>query len=308
MKPLRIAIVGFGKIARDQHVPAIAANPRLELAATVTRGGTGIDAVPCFADHREMLRSIDGLDAAVVSTPPSARYAIASDCLEAGLHTLLEKPPGVTLGEVDDLARIASSRELTLYASWHAQHNPAVSAAAELVGAQPPRSLDIVWHEDVRKWHPGQAWVWEPGGFGVFDPGINALSIASRIVPAPLILQQAELTVPANKQMPIAASLGFANGYTASFDWRHSGGERWTIAMQTAEGLRISLLDGGARLEVDGTTVAGADTGEGEYPSIYARFVDLLDARQSEVNVDPLRIVADAFMMARRVSGDAFLD
>jgi hypothetical protein len=44
--------------------------------------------------------------------------------------------------------------------------------------------VEIVWHEDVRKWHPGQQWIWEPGGFGVFDPGINALSIATRIFPA----------------------------------------------------------------------------------------------------------------------------
>ena len=41
MRPLNIAIIGFGKIAADQHVPAIAGNPRLELAATVSRSGAG---------------------------------------------------------------------------------------------------------------------------------------------------------------------------------------------------------------------------------------------------------------------------
>ncbi len=34
MKPIRTAIIGFGKIAEDQHVPAIAGNPRFELAAS----------------------------------------------------------------------------------------------------------------------------------------------------------------------------------------------------------------------------------------------------------------------------------
>ena len=39
MTPLRIGIVGLGKIAADQHIPAIAENPRFTLAATVSRSG-----------------------------------------------------------------------------------------------------------------------------------------------------------------------------------------------------------------------------------------------------------------------------
>ena len=41
----------------------------------------------------------------------------------------------------------------------------------------------IIWKEDVHHWHPGQRWIWEPGGFGVFDPGINALSVLTEILP-----------------------------------------------------------------------------------------------------------------------------
>ena len=42
--------------------------------------------------------------------------------------------------------------------------------------------MRIDWRESVRKWHPGQEWVWEPGGFGVCDPGINAMSIFTEIM------------------------------------------------------------------------------------------------------------------------------
>ncbi|HJU77184.1 MAG TPA: gfo/Idh/MocA family oxidoreductase, partial [Sphingomicrobium sp.] len=45
MKPIRIAILGFGKIAADQHVPAIAANPRFELVASSSRSGKGVGGV-----------------------------------------------------------------------------------------------------------------------------------------------------------------------------------------------------------------------------------------------------------------------
>ena len=39
VKPIRIAILGFGKIAEDQHVPSITGNPRFELVATSSRSG-----------------------------------------------------------------------------------------------------------------------------------------------------------------------------------------------------------------------------------------------------------------------------
>ena len=311
MVPLRIAIVGFGKIARDQHVPAIAANPRFELAATVSRQRSGPPGIACFASHAEMLAAGIELDAVAIATPPSARYEIARDCLEAGLHTMLEKPPGTTLGEVEELARVAEARELTLMTTWHAQANPAVIAAAELLAGQRIESMLIVWREDVRKWHPGQNWIWEPGGFGVFDPGINALSIASRVFPGALFVREAELFYPANKQTPIAASIRFTSpagdgALAAEFDWRHQGGEAWTIEIRTADGLSVSLLDGGARLEVDGAASPGE--GPGEYPALYARFVDLIDCRQSHVDLEPLRLVADALLVGRRTLAEPFDD
>ena len=311
MKPLRIAIIGFGKIAHDQHVPSIAGNPRFELAATVSRQGAGVEGVPSFPTQRELLAAGLDLDAVAIATPPSVRYEIARDCIEAGLHALLEKPPGVTLGEVEELERIAQRQDVTLFTTWHAQANPAVGAAARLLAGQPIASMRIVWREDVRKWHPGQAWIWEPGGFGAFDPGINALSIASHIFPGALFVREADLLYPANKQTPIAASLRFASpasqgALTMELDWRHSGGEAWTIEVVTGDGLRVALLDGGTRLELDGQ--AEDTPGLGEYPALYAQFVDLIDERRSHVDLAPLRLVADAFLLGRRTLIEPFED
>jgi predicted dehydrogenase len=311
MVPLRIAIIGFGKIARDQHVPAIAGNARFELVATVSRQGAGVEGVPSFASHQELIGAGLRLDAVAITTPPSVRYAIARNCLEAGLHVMLEKPPGVTLGEVAELARVAAAREATLMTTWHAQANPTVTAAAELLTGLRIGTMQIVWREDVRKWHPGQQWIWQPGGFGVFDPGINALSIASHVFPGALFVREAELLYPENKQTPIAAVLSFtspaAEGeLSAELDWRHSGGEAWTIDIRTADGLSVKLLDGGSRLEIDG--VAQGSNGLAEYPSLYAQFVDLIDCRTSLVDLEPLRLTADAFLLGRRTLVDRFED
>jgi predicted dehydrogenase len=302
MRPLRIGIIGYGKIAQDQHVPSIEGNPRFELAATVSRQGTGYAGVPCFTSHQEMLERVEGLEAVAICTPPSARYSIARDCIEAKLHTLLEKPPGVTLSEVEDLACLAAAAQVSLFATWHARHNPAVVAAAERLAGRDIRKLEIVWHEDVRKWHPGQQWIWEPGGFGVFDPGINALSIATRIFPGELFVREAELHFPRNKHTPIAARLRFASGsgagdLSADFNWRHSGDEAWDISVETGSET-LKLREGGSRLFVSGKEIA-LDHSVGEYPSIYAAFADLIDERRSDVDVRPLRLVADAYLAGR---------
>lgn len=293
---IRVGIIGFGKIARDQHVPSIAADPRLTLAAISTRSGDPGIGVPCVAEPEALFGQVD---AVAICTPPGVRHAIACAAIEAGLAVLLEKPPAATLGELEDLEARARAAGTCLYAAWHSQHAPGVRPAAELLAGETTARLVIEWREDVRKWHPGQDWVWEPNGFGVFDPGINALSIASAILPGRLFVRDATLEIPANRQAPIAARIAFAGAdHQARFDWRETRGEAWSIAVETASARRIELRDGGARLLVDGAEQVVAEIGE--YPSIYARFAELAAANAVEVDREPLRVAADAFLVARR--------
>jgi D-galactose 1-dehydrogenase len=208
--PHRIGIIGLGKIAHDQHVPSIKANPDFELVAASSQRGIGLEGVPhAFSDYREMLKMPE-LDAVAICTPPQVRHGIARDALKAGKHALLEKPPAATLSELGDLADIADREEAVLFTTWHAQYNPGVDGARKALAGRTVRRLLVTWKEDVRRWHPGETWIWQAGGFGVFDPGINALSIVTRILPAPIFVRKADLQFPANADAPIAASLTFS--------------------------------------------------------------------------------------------------
>jgi predicted dehydrogenase len=301
MKPIRIAIIGYGKIAADQHVPSIEGNGRFELVATSSRSGQGVG--DKFTDWRELIRTVEGLEAIAITTPPAPRYLIARECIEAGLHCLLEKPPTAGLSEIADLDCLAQARGVSLFTTWHAQHHATVEAAARALAGKRIASMAIHWHEDVHKWHPGQQWIWEPGGFGVFDPGINAFSIATRIFPGSLFVQSAGLSIPENAQTAIAADVTFyspeADGpLTASLDWRRTEGEEWTITVEAADGTTVRLEDGGARLILNGEV--STDNGIGEYPDIYRTFVDLIDKRRSLVDVAPLRLVADCLLVGGR--------
>ena len=301
MKPIKIAILGFGKIAADQHVPAIAGNPRFDLAATSSRSGEGV--AEKFTDWRELIRTVEGLEAVAITTPPGPRYEMARECILAGFHCLLEKPPTAGLAEIADLDCLARAQGVTLFTTWHAQHHSTVGAAARALAGKRIKRMDIHWHEDVDKWHPGQQWIWQAGGFGVFDPGINAFSIATKIFPGGLFVESAELSFPGNAQTPIAADIVFSSPEAdgplrASLDWRRSEGEEWTITVEATDGTQVRLEDGGSRLVLNGETQD--DDGPGEYPDIYRAFVDLIDERRSQVDVAPFRLVADCLLNGGR--------
>lgn len=302
----RIAIVGVGKIARDQHIPAIEASDAFELAATVSRNAT-VDGVPGFRTIDQLIPDGPGVAAVALCAPPQVRYAQARAALEAGLHVMLEKPPGATLSEVEALNDLASERDLTLFATWHSRYAPAVPDAKAWLEGRTLRSVAITWREDVRHWHPGQDWIWEAGGLGVFDPGINALSILTEILPHAVHLTKAILEFPENCATPIAARLAFTDHLDtpvqADLDWRQTGPQTWDIVVETTDGV-MRLADGGASLQVDGEMAAQAP--EAEYPGLYARFAELLETGASDVDVAPLRHVADAFMLGRREVTAAF--
>lgn len=305
-EPFGVAIVGIGKIARDQHIPSIARNTDFTLAATVSRHAD-IDGIDHFSELDVCLHTRPDIPTVALCVPPQVRFRMASTALQAGRHVLLEKPPGATVAEVHALAELARKEGLTLFATWHSRFAPAVSAAKTWLAARRVAKASIVWKEDVRRWHPGQEWIWKAGGAGVFDPGINALSILTEIMPRPVHLVSADLEFPENRETPIAARLAFedtnAAPVEADFDWRQSGPQTWDITVETDDGtLRLSA--GGAEMRIDGEEMP--QEAEGEYDGIYRRFAELLKAGTSDVDVAPLVHVADAFMLGRRTVTDAF--
>jgi D-galactose 1-dehydrogenase len=309
MPPRKIALVGIGKIARDQHAPSIAASDDWHLAATVSRHRT-LNGVPAYKTLSDMFVHHPEIDTVSLCTPPIPRFAQAAEALAAGRHVMLEKPPGATLSEVETLCQMAETRGLTLFATWHSRHAPFVRTARHWLADKTIQALEVQWKEDVRKWHPGQDWVFEPGGMGVFDPGINALSIVTEILGDPLHLSSAELDVPSNRQTPITARLLFHHSaearVTMEFDWVHTGKDIWRIAVETTAG-DLVLDDGGARLQIDGgAQEAPLEERIGEYPSLYRKMAALVGAGRSDVDVAPLRHVADAFLLGRRRIMDAF--
>ncbi|MBB4508201.1 MULTISPECIES: Gfo/Idh/MocA family protein [Rhizobium] len=308
MSPINLAIVGVGKIVRDQHLPSVAKNPDFELVATASRHGT-VEGVKSYTTIEAMLDAEPSIDAVSLCMPPQYRYEAAYKALVAGKHVFLEKPPGATLSEVADLEALANKQGASLFASWHSRYAPGVEAAKAFLASTTIKSVHVIWKEDVRHWHPNQEWIWQAGGLGVFDPGINALSIVTHILPRPIFITEAVLEFPENRDAPIAADIRFRNAdglpVHAEFDWRQTGKQSWDIVAETAAGQMV-LAEGGAKLLIDGALRFAEP--EQEYPSLYRRFAEIIKAGKSDVDLAPLRHVADAFMLGKRKFVDAFHD
>ncbi|HXG82353.1 MAG TPA: Gfo/Idh/MocA family oxidoreductase [Sphingomicrobium sp.] len=302
--PIRLAIIGVGKIARDQHLTAVAVSPDFELVATVSPHGR-VNGVPGFDSIEHLLGSGVEIDAVSICTPPVGRSGIAAAAIDAGLDVMFEKPPAATLAEVEALERRALTAGRILFASWHSREAAGVAAARDWLAGRRIERAQIAWREDIRRWHPGQDWILAAGGFGVFDPGINALSILTAILSQPVFVEAAELSIPAGRAGPVAASVKLRSDgaeISAEFDFLHQGPQQWDISVETSQG-RLMLRQGGRVLDIDGTATEGLDQ---EYPRLYARFAELIRARQSDVDIAPLRLVADAFLIGSRRDAPEF--
>ena len=135
---LRAGVIGVGHMGRlhaQKYRHAAAAG--VELAAvvdgsaqTAERVGTELG-VRWHTDHRALFGAVDLVSIAV---PTDAHHAVAMDCLQAGVHVLIEKPMARTLQQADELIAAAQARGLCLQVGHLERFNAAmVALRAEVV-------------------------------------------------------------------------------------------------------------------------------------------------------------------------------
>ena len=126
MAKRKIAIIGVGKIAVDQHIPVIEASEDFELAATVSSRGVSHGELPVFRTAAELYSAMPQVGLVSICTPPGVRHALVREALDAGKDVMMEKPPTTTISELDDLIAHAARLDRVLFQTWHSQYNAAV--------------------------------------------------------------------------------------------------------------------------------------------------------------------------------------
>jgi len=127
MKVIRIGIIGAGSMG-ERHCRVCANLPRVELVGVTDlnqeRGRRVAEAYETtfFADRRALLSQLNAVTIAA-STP--AHYALVAECLEQGLHVMVEKPIAETIEQAQQLVQMADERGLTLQVGHIERFNPA---------------------------------------------------------------------------------------------------------------------------------------------------------------------------------------
>ena len=152
---MKAAVIGVGHLGRH-HARILASLPGVSLAGVVDINTDRAAKIAneygttAFGDPRD----IGGLDLVVIATPTESHSAIAQPLIEAGVHTLIEKPVTQTLAEADALIAAARKSGAVLAVGHSERFNPAIKAARPYVndprfievhrlGTQLGRSLDI---------------------------------------------------------------------------------------------------------------------------------------------------------------------
>jgi predicted dehydrogenase len=136
MRKVRTAVIGVGYLGRF-HAQKYASLPQSQLVGVVDASAEYRDSVAAetqcraYADYRDVL---DGVDAVSIATPTPLHYPIARECLERGVHVLVEKPITTTLEEARSLVEVATRTGRILQVGHLERFNAAILALQGTLG------------------------------------------------------------------------------------------------------------------------------------------------------------------------------
>ena len=116
-----VCIVGVGKIAHDQHVPAIAASPDWELAADRRRARGRVEGVPIFRDFDVLLAERPDIEVVSLCLPPQPRFQYARKALQAGRARHAGEAARADAGRGRRTRGRRAEAGVTLFATWHSR-------------------------------------------------------------------------------------------------------------------------------------------------------------------------------------------
>jgi predicted dehydrogenase len=142
MNPIRTAVIGVGYLGRF-HAQKYAVLPESTLVAVVDAEPTAREKVAAelgcraVADYRQILGEVDAVS---IATPTPLHFAIARDCLERGVHVLVEKPITETLEEARALLAVTERSGCILQVGHLERFNSAILALEGTLGT--PRFVE----------------------------------------------------------------------------------------------------------------------------------------------------------------------
>ena len=301
---MRVAVIGAGNIA-EKHLEVLQAFSDVELAAICSRGHPRIDALTDrfgiqekFNDYRKMLDTVT-VDAVFVLVSAMQIVPVTAECLQRGIPTLLEKPPGLSAEETEYLARIAQeSNCLNMVALNRRFYSVMQRARDEIMSVGPLVSVLVEGPERLG----------EVKAVGIHPPEIIAgLLFANSIHCIDLLryfggdvehVAAAASQWDEEQKNSFGALLKFQNGATGHYIAQWMSPASWSVTLY-GMGRRVSLnpLERGTLIDADRSeTLLPVDEVDVKFkPGIYGQNRFFLDAVKQQRQIGyPASDLADA--------------
>lgn len=158
MRKVRVGFIGAGSMANAVHYPSIAEMTEAELVAicdldegrlNATADKYGVPKEHRYTDYRCMLERAE-LDAIYVIMPPMGLTPIVLECLRAGKHVFIEKPPGCHSEEAWAMAEEAERQKVKTCVGFNRRYSAVYRYAKEKVCERGMLSLALAeFHKDM---------------------------------------------------------------------------------------------------------------------------------------------------------------
>ncbi|BDH13431.1 Gfo/Idh/MocA family protein [Streptomyces hygroscopicus] len=248
-KPLKIGVIGCAGIAERRMLPALVADPDVEVTAIASRDGAkarqftqrfGGDPV---AGYDRLLERSD-VDAVYVPLPPLLHAEWIERALRAGKHVLSEKPLAANGKDAAELVALAEDRNLTLLESFmfltHSQHAYVCEQVVQgVIGELRTLTAEFAFpakSADDMRYNP------DTGGGALTDIGVYPIRTALMYLGSDIEVIGSWLHVDAARQVDVggAALLGAPDGVTAHLTFGMEHAYRSQYALWGSSG-RISV-------------------------------------------------------------------
>lgn len=308
----KLGIIGYGKIGAEHQRAFEALGAKVVCSANRSEKGRvkgregGIER--SYADYNEMLQRED-LDGVICSASLFANYGIAKDVISAKIPLLLEKPPGTSESELEDLIKIQSESgsivQVATNRVWYSVFDDAIDI---LGGTQNLHNISMEWSENPKRLLEKRGFTKEQVQSRNYSNTIHAFSIlnkfAGRISSPSTIIRKGDEEFDYEMLLQGISDKGASLQFLTS--WSHP--IPWSISLYgNSKYIRFAPLEKGYVKDLstnEAWVIEGKEFDKTYKPGFYAQakhFLSILDGNQQN-ELTTLSAMVDLFEYARQLT------
>ena len=152
MKPIKLGILGAGRIAQSAHLPSLAKLDEFNVVGIhdpsriLLEGVSAKYQIKPFIEAMELIEN-SGAEAILIATPDRFHAELATLCLTAGKHVFVEKPIALSVEQAEPLVRLAEQTKRVLQVGAMKRHDAGVEYAKAAIEEKIGRVLSAsIWY------------------------------------------------------------------------------------------------------------------------------------------------------------------